>query len=230
LAPVDRHPAIFIGDESFTVVGVYDDVRRDPELELGIVVPYTTAERRWPNAGANAPLLTMRTEPGAAEVIADQAAIALDPQHPEALRVRPIVTLRSLRRTIDDNLVSLFVTLAGVALVVSTFAAASTASLGVMERRPEIGLRRALGASQASIAGQFLLENVLIGFVGGVAGASLGTIVVVVVGAAHHTQAVLDPQVPLYGPLVGLAAGVLAGLLPAMKAARIDPTTAMRSD
>jgi ABC-type antimicrobial peptide transport system permease subunit len=98
-----------------------------------------------------------------------------------------------------------------------------------MERTGEIGLRRALGANQRHIAGQFLLESASMGMLGGLLGASVGMIVVVVVTAYQSWSPVVDPIVPMSAPFIGGLIGLLAGIYPSMRAARMQPVDALRA-
>ena len=99
----------------------------------------------------------------------------------------------------------------------------------VMERTGEIGLRRALGARRRHIAGQFLCESAAMGMVGGIVGASLGIIVVVAVSAARDWTPLLDPWLPFAAPPAGAIVGLVAGLYPSIRAARMEPVEALRS-
>jgi putative ABC transport system permease protein len=97
-----------------------------------------------------------------------------------------------------------------------------------MERTGEIGLRRALGARRRHIAAQFLGESAAIGLVGGVVGASVGVVIVVSVSAMKGWTPVLDTWMPLTAPLAGAFVGLVAGLYPAIRAARLEPVEALR--
>jgi ABC-type antimicrobial peptide transport system permease subunit len=92
----------------------------------------------------------------------------------------------------------------------------------------EIGLRRAIGATRAHIAAQFLFESGSMGIVGGVIGASAGVLIVVGVSAYNVWTPVLDPVGPLLAPLVGGAIGLLSGAYPALRAANLEPVDALR--
>ena len=87
----------------------------------------------------------------------------------------------------------------------------------------------ALGAARRHIAYQFLLESAAMGLVGGILGASLGTLVVVGVSAYQSWTPVLDPLVPLAAPLIGGVTELVSGLYPSLRAARMEPVEALRS-
>jgi putative ABC transport system permease protein len=104
----------------------------------------------------------------------------------------------------------------------------SVTMLSVVERTGEIGLRRAVGATARQIAGQFVAESVVIGLLGGLIGAAVGVFGVVAISAARGWAPVVDPWVALGGIGVGAVLGLLAGGLPARRAARIEPVEALR--
>lgn len=137
--------------------------------------------------------------------------------------------LAGARDTADDSLSGLAVGLAAIALLVGGIGIANTMVVAVLERRGEIGLRRALGARSGQIAGQFVAEAIVLGGLGGLAGAAVGALGVVVY-ASIQGQAVTIPAVVLFGgPVVALVVGVIAGLYPAISAARLSPTAALRT-
>jgi len=105
---------------------------------------------------------------------------------------------------------------------------AVTSYLSVTERAAEIGLRRALGAGPAAINAQFLGETTAIGLFGGLLGTSVGLAVLLAVSAAEGWQVWLNPWTALGGPAAGALVGIAAGLVPARRAARLDPATALR--
>jgi putative ABC transport system permease protein len=116
-----------------------------------------------------------------------------------------------------------------VSLIVGAIGIMNVTLVTVLERVGEIGLRRALGAARRHIAGQFLLESTAMGFVGGVIGATFGLLVTVAVSANRNWTPVLDAWVPLVAPVLGALVGMLAGLYPSLKAARMEPVEALRS-
>jgi macrolide transport system ATP-binding/permease protein len=134
-----------------------------------------------------------------------------------------------VRTGVEGDLEMLFLLLGGVSLLVGAIGIANVTLVSVIERTGEIGLRRALGASRRHIALQFLVESGAMGFVGGILGASLGTLVVVAVSARNAWTPVLDPGLPLVAPLIGGVTGLVSGAYPALRAAVTEPVEALRS-
>ncbi|MEK8144211.1 ABC transporter permease [Streptomyces sp. M10(2022)] len=113
--------------------------------------------------------------------------------------------------------------------MVGAIGIANVTLVTVMERVGEIGLRRALGASRRQVAGQFLLESTTIGLLGGIVGAALGIAVVVCVAVVKQWTPVLDLTLAFGAPLAGALVGLLAGLYPSLRAARMEPVDALRA-
>jgi len=133
------------------------------------------------------------------------------------------------RAAADKAFTSLLVGLGAVALIVGGVGIANVMVISVPERRPEIGLQRALGATKRHIGAQFLTESLILSAIGGLAGAVLGAIVT----AASAEANAWDVVVPMLGVVAGVGAalviGTIAGLYPAIRAARLSPTDALRS-
>jgi putative ABC transport system permease protein len=113
-------------------------------------------------------------------------------------------------------------------LLIGTIAITNATLLNIIERRPEIGLRRALGATRCHIARQVTLEAAIVGTIAGVAGTALAVIAITVVAQHRDWTLTLNPTPTLAAPLIGLATGVIAGVVPAIKAAQTPPATAVR--
>ena len=224
---VDHQPAIFVGDTTLIVVGILDDALREPKLLSSVIIPNGTAQALFGLEGVEQVLI--RTEIGATELIASQAAVALYPNDPGRLYVAAPTTSTVAKSAIAEDVNALFLVLGGVSLLIGAIGIANVTLVSVLERVGEIGLRRAVGATRRHIAWQFLIESAAMGFIGGVIGASIGVLVIVGVSAARVWTPVLDPVVPLAAPVLGAAIGLLAGLYPSWRAASLEPVDALRS-
>lgn len=226
---LDPQPAVFIGEVPFVVIGIMDRVDRLPNLLLSVVIPDTAT----PSIGVAGPAdqppkMLVSTRLGAATQVARELPPALRPDAPDALKAIPPPDPRSLRESVSGDLASLFLVLAGVCLVIGTVGIANTTLVAVMERTGEIGLRRSLGARGSHIASQFLAESSVLGTLGGLFGCSLGVVTAVAVAAWQRWTPVAEPVVVGLAPVMGLATGLLAGVYPAVRAARVEPADALR--
>ncbi|MEU8627650.1 ABC transporter permease [Streptomyces sp. NPDC048669] len=228
ITTLETRPAVFVGDQPFTVTGIIEGTERKADLLLSVVVPRTTAEKIWgPPDGGSATML-VSTELGAAQQVARLAPTALRPDHPEYLKALPPPDPRMLRSSVGDDLNQLFLLLAGICLVIGAVGIANTTLVSVLERTGEIGLRRALGARARHITLQFLAESGVLGSLGGLVGTSLGVVTVVGVAVARGWTPVVHPATAAAAPVIGLVTGVLAGLYPAWRASRVQPAEALR--
>jgi ABC-type antimicrobial peptide transport system permease subunit len=224
---LDQQPSIFIGERLYQVSGIVDSVERQPSLLGSLTIPNGTARREF---GLAAPAtVQIETEIGAVDRVVREAPIALSPNAPELLRVSAPPDPESLKAGVESDLNALFLLLGGVSLLVGALGIANVTLVSVLERVGEIGLRRALGASRRHIAAQFLVESTVMGLLGGVVGAALGTLVVVAVSASREWTPVMDAWVPLLAPLVGGLIGLLSGTYPSLRAAAMEPVEALRA-
>ncbi|WP_406199923.1 ABC transporter permease [Kitasatospora sp. NBC_01560] len=228
ITTLDTQPAVFLDGKPFTVIGIVGDVRRKADLLLSVTVPRGAAEKLWGPPRQDRAKMIVATRIGAAQQVAAEAPLALDPAHPENFKPVPPPDPRTLRSNVTSDLNQLFLLLAGICLVIGAVGIANTTLVAVLERTGEIGLRRALGARGRHITGQFLSESASLGLVGGLIGTSLGVLTVLGVALARDWTPVVNPATVAAAPVIGLATGLLAGVYPAWRAARIQPAEALR--
>lgn len=224
---VDQQPVIFIGERPFVVMGILENVERQPQMLDAVIMPEGSAIEFYGYRSATT--IQIDVQIGAAELIGKQAPIALKPDDPSAYRTRVPPSPDSLRNRVEGDVNSLFIILGGVSLLVGAIGIANVTLVSVLERVGEIGLRRAMGARKRHIASQFLLESTAMGAVGGIIGATIGILVVVAVAAANVWTPVLSPLIPVGAPLLGALTGLLAGIYPSMRAASLEPVDALRA-
>ncbi|MGI5245854.1 ABC transporter permease [Dactylosporangium sp. CA-139066] len=219
---------VWLGDHWFTVVGILDPVPLAPELDSAALIGWPAATEVLGFDGYPTTIYS-RSRDDSVSQVADVLAATANPESPNEVQVsRPSDALAAKAAT-DQAYTGLLLGLGAVALLVGGVGVANTMVISVLERRSEIGLRRALGATRSHVRLQFLSESLLLAFLGGSAGVVLALLVTESYAALRDWPAVL----PLWALAGGLAAtlliGAVAGLYPAMRAARLSPTTALAS-
>ena len=224
---VDTQPSIFIGELPYAVIGIFDETERRPDLMDAVVIPLETSRVDF---GVTAPEeLLITIVRGAGPQVGQQAPVALDPNSPDGFRVSAPAGRSQLAGNVGADVNAVLLILGGVVLLAGGVGITNVTMLSVMERTPEIGLRRAVGATSKQIAGQFMVEAVVIGLLGGLIGASLGIISVIAVSAVRGWAPVADPRLALGGAILGAIIGLVAGAIPARRAASIEPVAALRA-
>jgi putative ABC transport system permease protein len=229
IASLENQPAIFIDQRPFTVIGILGSDKRVPSLNFSVMIPSSTALRLWGlPTSQNPATMLIHTRLGAGHVVAEQVPVALQPSDPKLLKAAAPVNPAALQHTVTSSLNTVFLALAGIAVVVGAVGIANTTLVAVLERAGEIGLRRALGARPRHIAVQFLSESTALGLFGGLCGACIGVAATLGVTVDKHWTALMDPRVVVAAPVAGGLIGLLAGLYPALRASTIEPADALR--
>jgi len=219
---------ILIGGRWFTVIGILAPIALASELDRSVFVGYPAAEQYLGFDGEFTSVY-LRTDP--AQVTDVQAVLArtASPAHPEEVAVSRPSDALAARAAAQTAYSTLFVGLGAVALLVGGVGIANVMFVSVLERRSEIGLRRALGATRGHIGIQFLAESALLSLLGGAVGVAIGAGVTIGYASTHHWTVVV-PTVAVWGGLASaLVLGVVAGLYPALRAARLAPVVALRT-
>ncbi|TLQ42002.1 ABC transporter permease [Streptomyces marianii] len=217
---------VWLGGQWFSVVGILDEVALAPELDDSALVGWDIAKRHLAFDG-HPTTLYVRTTDSAVTAVREVLAATVNPEAPtEVLVSRPSDALAAKGAT-DEAFTGLMLGLGGVALLVGGVGVANTMVISVLERRAEIGLRRALGARRGNIRTQFLAESQLLAGIGGIAGVVIGAAVTAVYALSQGWPAVVPAWAMVGGLLATLAIGALAGLYPAVRASRLPPTEAL---
>jgi putative ABC transport system permease protein len=225
---LNGHIQVFLGGTWFNVVGVLKPVILDPGLDSTAFIGLPIAERLF-RAQPSPSEIYVRADVGQVKQVSNLLAATADPQNPDGVQVsRPSDALEA-RAAAKGQFTTLLLGLGAVALLVGAIGIANIMVISVLERRGEIGLRRALGATRRHISSQFLAESALLAALGGVAGLLLGALATLVYSLAQNQPMVVPTYALIAAPAAGLAIGGIAGLYPAAKAARLSPTEALRA-
>jgi putative ABC transport system permease protein len=228
LTVAGRPVEVYIGGTWFTVAGVLRSLALAPEIDRAALVGYPIAYALFATT-RHASTLYVRADPERVREAASLLAAAADPQNPEQTSIsRPSDAIEA-RAKAQSTLTALFLGLGAVALLVGGVGIANVMVISVLERRPEIGLRRALGARAAHIGVQFLGESVLLSLLGGLVGVGLGAGATAGYASIQGWILVVPVLAVGGGVAIALLLGALAGLYPAVRAARLAPAAALRS-
>jgi putative ABC transport system permease protein len=211
----------------FAVVGILEPAPLAPEVGNTALIGYGAATTLFDTTTSPSTLF-VRTRPERVEAVRKVLARSIKPDAPNEVNVsRPSDALEARAKT-DEALRNLLLGLGGVALLVGGIGITNVMVISVLERRSEIGVRRALGAKRRHVASQFLAEAGLLSCLGGIAGCAIGA--AVTAGYASRRRWAVDVPLPALAAGVGVAVvvGLLAGVSPAIRAARLDPAEAIR--
>lgn len=223
---VNGDKQIWLGGRWFTVIGILDPVPLAPKLDLGALVGWPAAQR-YLGFDGHITALYIRADPDAVEAVRGLLARTANPARPNEVDASRPSDALAAQAAVNTTFTSLLLGLGAVALLVGGIGVANTMVISVLERRAEIGLRRSLGATQGHILIQFLSESLLLSVVGGGAGIVLGSGVTAVYATLQGWPTVVPAWVMAGGIAATLIIGGVAGLYPAIRAARVAPTEAL---
>ncbi|MEL6890219.1 MAG: ABC transporter permease, partial [Actinomycetota bacterium] len=225
---LDEPTFVYVGDEYVEVIGVLEEFPLSADLDRSVMMGLPAAVD-YHDADAAASAIYARVDDGSIDAVRDLVPATADPESPEEVSVsRPSDALEA-QAAADDALTTLFLGLGAVALLVGGIGIANVMVIAVIERRGEIGLRRALGATRAHIRRQFLTEAVILSVLGGVTGVGLGVAATYVYSATQGWRVIIPTWAAVGGLVSAVVIGAVAGLYPAMRAARLAPTEALRA-
>jgi putative ABC transport system permease protein len=224
---LEGSPTVWLGGQWFTVIGILDQLPLAPDIDRSAVIGYDIAVEEF-GTERSASALWVRADDDQVASVRDVLPATANPEHPEEVEVtRPSDALEAEAQA-DDALTALLLGLGGVALLVGGIGIANVMVISVLERRTEIGLRRALGATRRHVRAQFVVEAIVLAALGGMVGILLGT--AVTAGYAANRDWRLAVPIPALagGVVIALLVGAVAGLYPAARAARLAPAEAVR--
>jgi putative ABC transport system permease protein len=223
------HPTqVWIGGHWFTVAGILNPVQLISQMDSMAFIGFPVAEQYFGFDGHPTGLF-LRSVPSQVTAVAAVLPATVDPANPSVVGVSYPADILKAALVTKGAYNGLLLGLGAVALLVGGVGIANVMVISVLERRSEIGLRRALGASRRHVAEQFLAEALLLSVLGGVAGAVAGAVATAIYAVSQHWS-VQIPAVAFYGGLgAALVIGAIAGLYPSMRAARLSPTEALRT-
>jgi putative ABC transport system permease protein len=217
---------IWVGSQWFYVTGILKPAVLAPDIDSSVLVGYPAAKKYLHYAGRPTTIYVRATDSAVTAVDSLLAAQAF-PQNPQEVNVSQPSAALTAQADAQGAFNVLFLGLGAVALLVGAVGVANIMVISVLERRSEIGLRRALGATKRHIRVQFLSEAILLALTGGIAGVLIGGIATAIYATSKHWAIVIPPLAWAGGLGAAVAIGAAAGLLPALRAARLSPTEAL---
>lgn len=229
ISDVSSKPRLWLGEQWFEVVGILNPLLLAADLDRAAIIGYGAAEEFLDHDG-DADVIYVRAYPEHILDVRSVMAATVNPENPEEVQVSRASDVLEARAAATSTFTNLFVGLGAIALLVGGIGIANVMVIAVIERRNEIGLRRALGATRFHIATQFLSESLLLSSIGGITGIIFG-ILATAIYATSRDWSVVIPGIAIVG---GIASSVLiggvAGFYPALRAANMSPTEALRTN
>jgi len=221
---------IWAGGQWLYVAGILNHAVLAPEIDSAVLVGFPAAEKYLHFDGNPSEIYVRTVSTRAATTRVDSLlAYQASPESPNQVDVSQPASTLTAQADARGALDTLFLGLGAVALLVGAIGVANIMIISVLERRSEIGLRRALGATRGQIRIQFLTEAILLSLAGGGTGVVIGAAATAVYAGGHHELLVIPAEAWAGGLAAAVVIGALAGLLPAIRAARLSPTQALWS-
>jgi putative ABC transport system permease protein len=219
---------IWVDKEWFYVVGILNPAVLAPEIDSSVLVGFPAAEK-YLGFDGHPSTIYVRTDPNEVAAVDSVLAATANPENPGNVDVSQPSAALVARADAQSALNALFLGLGAVALLVGAVGVANIMVISVLERRSEIGLRRSLGATKGHIRTQFLSEAILLSIMGGFVGVGAGALATAIYASTKGWSVDVPPLAWAGGFTAALVIGALAGLLPALRAARLSPTDALRT-
>lgn len=219
---------IWLADQWFYLAGILGRAELTPEIESSVLVGFPAAEKYLASNG-HPNTVYVRAENQQVAPVQSVLAQTANPEAPNEVDVSQPSAALVARADAKSALNGLFLGLGAVALLVGAVGVANIMVISVLERRSEIGLRRALGATKGQIRTQFLCEAILLAVSGGAVGIALGVLATAIYAQTKGWELVIPTLAWAGGIGAALVIGAGAGLVPALRAARLSPTEALRS-
>jgi putative ABC transport system permease protein len=231
LLGIDRiypNERIWVGGQWFYLAGILKPAVLASAIDTSVLVGYPAA-RRYLGFDGHPSTIYLRARTDRVNAVDNLLAATANPENPSGVNVSQPSDALVAQADAKSALNGLFLGLGAVALLVGAVGVANIMIISVLERRSEIGLRRALGATKGHIRTQFLSEAVLLGLLGGTGGVALGAAATAVYAHTKHWATIIPTEAWAGGIAASLIIGTVAGLIPALRAARLSPTQALWS-
>lgn len=228
ITDLDQPTYVQIGDHQVEVIGILETFPLAADLDRSVLIGVDAATTYYDAPGTPSIIYT-RIEPGTIDQARALIPGTADPENPEEVTTSRPSDILEAQAAAETAYTDLFLGLGAVALLVGGVGIANVMVIAVIERRGEIGLRRAIGATRAHIRRQFITEATILSLLGGIAGIAIGISVTATYATIAGWKTVIPATAVVGGLTAAVVIGVIAGLYPAMRAARLSPTEALRT-